>query len=67
MASTVGSTPSVLTCSKADIPHPNSKKAAKMFTGWHTEIEVLIREFEDMTNLYNVPTLECFNLGCEDG
>ena len=62
MASTVGSTPSVLTRSKADLPHPNSKKAPKTFTGHHDEIESFLREFEEMTNLYNVPTTERFDL-----
>ena len=33
-----------------------------MFTGRHTEIEVFLREFKDMMNLYNVPTLEWFDL-----
>ena len=62
MASTIGSTPSVLTRSKADLPHPNSKKAPKTFTGRHDEIESFLREFKEMTNLYNVPTTECFDL-----
>ena len=62
MASTIGSTPSVLTCSKANLPHPNLKKAPKMFTGRHNDIELFLREFEEMTNLYNVPTLEQFDL-----
>ena len=62
MASTIGSTASVLTCSKANLPHPNSKKAPKTFTGHHDEIESFLREFEEMTNLYNVPTPEHFDL-----
>ena len=33
-----------------------------MFTGHHNEIESFLREFEEMTNLYNVPTLEQFDL-----
>ena len=61
MDSAVGSTPSVLTHSKANLPHPNSKKAPKTFTGCHNEIESFLREFEEMTNLYNVPTPEHFN------
>ena len=33
-----------------------------MFTGRHTEIESFLREFKEMINLYNVPTLEQFDL-----
>ena len=62
MASATGSTTSVLTHSKADLPHPNSKKAPKTFMGRQNEIESLLREFEEMTNLYNVPTPEWFDL-----
>src|SRR6266481_7032285 len=53
---------SVLTRSKADLPPPKSKKAPKMFTGHHAEIESFICEFVQMMNLYNIPATECFEL-----
>src|SRR6266481_2343248 len=53
---------SVLTRSKADLPPPKSKKAPKMFTGHHAEIESFIREFVQMMNLYNIPATERFEL-----
>ena len=33
-----------------------------MFTGCHDEIKSFLREFKEMTNLYNVPTTERFDL-----
>src|SRR6266481_5995829 len=53
---------SVLTRSKADLPPPKSKKAPKMFTGHHAEIESFICEFVQMMNLYNIPATEHFEL-----
>src|SRR6266481_4714658 len=53
---------SVLTQSKADLPPPKSKKAPKMFTGHHAEIERFICEFVQMMNLYNIPATERFEL-----
>src|SRR6266481_6649835 len=53
---------SVLTQSKADLPPPKSKKAPKMFTGHHAEIESFIRKFIQMMNLYNIPATKHFEL-----
>ena len=62
MSATAGTTPSVLTRSKVDLPHPNSKKAPKTFTGRHTEVNSFLMEFDEMTKLYNVPSHERFDL-----
>jgi len=62
MSAAAGTTPSVLTRSKEDLPHPNSKKAPKTFTGRHTEVDSFLTEFVEMTNLYNVPTLGRFDV-----
>jgi len=62
MSAATGTTPSVLTRSKEDLPHPNSKKAPKTFTGRHTEVDSFLTEFVEMTNLYNVPTLGRFDV-----
>ena len=32
------------------------------FTGRHTEVNSFLTEFDEMTNLYNVPSHECFDL-----
>src|SRR6266481_9560849 len=53
---------SVLTRSKADLPPPKSKKAPKIFTGHHAEIESFIHEFIQMMNLYNILATERFEL-----
>src|SRR6266481_2585396 len=58
----MSTTVSVLTRSKADLPPPKSKKAPKIFTGHHAEIESFIREFIQMMNLYNIPAIEHFEL-----
>src|SRR6266481_8990071 len=58
----MSTTMSFLTQSKADLPPPKSKKAPKMFTGHHAEIESFICKFVQMMNLYNIPAIEHFEL-----